>query len=130
MLELTPCPDPVPLRAKAYEGYRKEAARLDEAFEARLFSSALSRLEEAPLRLVENTTHGSPWHELISSDAFRGAMESVPELRAKFIEIAKASIATIGRNSSPAHRGQEVNSEGLDNAQSGSSLDAPQAARR
>ena len=36
--------------AKAYEGYRKEAARIDEAFEARLFSSALTRLEEAPLR--------------------------------------------------------------------------------
>jgi hypothetical protein len=31
--------------AKAYEGYRKEAARIDEAFEARLFSSALTRLE-------------------------------------------------------------------------------------
>ncbi len=53
--------------AKAYEGYRREAARIDKDFEARLFSSALTRLEEAPLRLVENTVHGSPWHELLSS---------------------------------------------------------------
>lgn len=81
--------------AKAYEGYRKEAARIDSAFEARLFSSALSRLEEAPLRLVEDTTHGSPWHELVASQAFRDAMASIPELRDKFIEIAKKGMDTL-----------------------------------
>jgi len=75
--------------AKAYEGYRKEASRIDEAFEARLFSSALSRLEEAPLRLVENENHGSPWQELLSSPAFLKAMDIVPELKEKFISIAK-----------------------------------------
>lgn len=75
--------------AKAYEGYRKEAARLDEAFEARLFSSALSRFEEAPLRLVDAKNYGSPWQELISSDAFKDALRSVPGLRDKFLEIAK-----------------------------------------
>lgn len=37
--------------AKAYEGYRREAARIDEDFENRLFDSALTRLEEAPLGL-------------------------------------------------------------------------------
>lgn len=51
--------------SKAYEGYRREAANLDEDFAARLFSSALTRLDEAPLRLVEAENHGSPWHELI-----------------------------------------------------------------
>ncbi len=50
--------------SKAYEGYRREAASLDEEFAARLFSSALTRLDEAPLRLVEKENHGSPWHEL------------------------------------------------------------------
>lgn len=59
--------------AKAYEGYRKEAARIDPAFESRLFSSALSRLEEAPLRLIEQEAHGSPWHELANSSAFNNA---------------------------------------------------------
>lgn len=75
--------------AKAYEGYRKEAARLDEVFEARLFSSALSRLEEAPLRLVDSKNYGSPWQELISSDAFKDALRTAPELRDKFLAIAK-----------------------------------------
>ena len=66
--------------AKAYEGYRREAARLDEALEQRLFSSALTRLEEAPLRLVEPETPGSPWHEFVQSPAFRKAAAAVPEL--------------------------------------------------
>lgn len=78
--------------AKAYEGYRREAARIDETFEARLFASALTRLEEAPLRLVEGESHGSPWHELIASTAFQNALRTVPELRDKFIEIAKAGM--------------------------------------
>jgi len=50
--------------SKAYEGYRREAASLDPAFAAKLFASALSRLDEPPLRLVEIENHGSPWHEL------------------------------------------------------------------
>lgn len=81
--------------AKAYEGYRREAARLDPTFEARLFSSALSRLEEAPLRLVEADVHGSPWHELIASDAFRDAMKVVPNLREKFINITQKGVAAV-----------------------------------
>lgn len=73
--------------AKAYEGYRKEAARIDEELETRLFSSALSRLEEAPLRLMESEHHGSPWHELITSNQFKEALEKVPSLKDKFLSI-------------------------------------------
>lgn len=76
--------------AKAYEGYKEEAARIDPAFEARLFSSALTRLEEAPLRLVESESHGSPWHELFASKGFQKAINTIPELKDKFIEVAKA----------------------------------------
>lgn len=77
--------------AKAYEGYRKEAARIDVVLEARLFRSALTRLEEAPLRLVEDTTHGSPWHELINSDAFTKALDVIPELKKTFLDVAKGT---------------------------------------
>lgn len=76
--------------AKAYEGYRREAARLDEDFENRLFSSALSRLEEAPLRLVEGVAHGSPWHELINSDSFKEALEKVPSLKIDMQRVSSA----------------------------------------
>ena len=84
--------------AKAYEGYRREAARIDEDFENRLFDSALTRLEEAPLRLVDEESHGSPWHELISSDAFKAALDKVPDLSATLNRIrSKAN----GRTQAP-----------------------------
>jgi hypothetical protein len=80
--------------AKAYEGYRKEAVRIDEAFEARLFSSALTRLEEAPLRLVDHETYGSPWHEFVSSRSFQEALYLIPGFKNKYI----SSIKGIGKN--------------------------------
>ena len=86
--------------ARAYEGYRKEAARIDPAFEARLFDSALTRLEEAPLRLVESSSHGSPWHELVGSDAFKKAVDAVPELRDKLADISRRAIDALGRKPS------------------------------
>lgn len=81
--------------AKAYEGYRKEAARIDPSFESRLFDSALTRLEEAPLRLVESETHGSPWHELIESEAFLKAMDMVPELAEKCAKMSQSGAKTV-----------------------------------
>ena len=87
--------------AKAYEGYRKEAARIDPDFEHRLFGSALARLDEAPLRLVETSTHGSPWHEAANSEAVRRAMDTMPELRDKVLsllqETVQATASAVGR---------------------------------
>lgn len=67
--------------ARAYEGYRKEAARLDPKLEARLFGSALDRLDEAPLRFVSTEEHGSPYESLLASAGFQKALEKVPSLR-------------------------------------------------
>jgi hypothetical protein len=67
--------------AKAYEGYRREAARIDPKFEASLFASALTRLDEAPLRLVEVGSHGSPMHELFSSRPFQNALKTIPDFK-------------------------------------------------
>ena len=77
--------------AKAYEGYRKEASRIDSVMEKRLFSSALDRLEEAPLRVMEKEHYGSPWHELISSDQFKKALETFPELKEKILNAGSKS---------------------------------------
>lgn len=81
--------------SRAYEGYRREAANIDEKFVAKLFSSALSRLDEQPLRLVETTTHGSPWHELASSDIVRKATEAVPGFADSVIRLAKDGLAVL-----------------------------------
>lgn len=64
--------------SRAYEGFRREAARFDKDMEAKLLTSALTRLDELPLRLVENTNHGSPWHELASSELVTQAIKTVP----------------------------------------------------
>jgi hypothetical protein len=75
--------------AKAYEGYRREAARIDPTFEARLFSSALTRLEEAPLRLVEQNQPSSPWQEALASNKMQKTIDSIPELRDRALELVR-----------------------------------------
>lgn len=66
--------------AKAYEGYRREAARIDPDFEAQLFSSALTRVDEAPLRLVEPHSYGSPMQEF-SQEANK--LDTIGKIREK-----------------------------------------------
>ena len=73
--------------AKAYEGYKSEAARIDKDFEKRVFGSALSRLEEAPLRLMEKEHYGSPWHELINSDKLKETLDKTPEIKDKLLTL-------------------------------------------
>lgn len=84
--------------SQAYEGFRREAARFDKDMEARLLESALTRLDELPLRLVENTTHGSPWHELASSDLVKQAIKVVPGFVAQINELASNSLNPKSRN--------------------------------
>jgi len=81
--------------SRAYEGYRREAANIDPEFVSRLFASALDRLDEQPLRLVETTAHGSPWHDLASADIVRKAFESVPEFAATVAQLARDGMATL-----------------------------------
>lgn len=67
--------------SKAYEGYRREAASLSPEFASSLFASALKRLDEPPLRLLEMTTHGSPLHELVNSPMVDKVLERLPTLK-------------------------------------------------
>jgi hypothetical protein len=73
--------------AKAYEGYRREAAKLDPDFAARLFGSSLNRLEEAPLRLMDTTSHGSPMHEFFANAKVQEAWASIPSFREKLLDL-------------------------------------------
>lgn len=78
--------------ARAYEGFRREAARIDKDMESRLLASALSRLDELPLRLVENENHGSPWHELANSDVVKNAFKLAPDFAGQIKELAQTTI--------------------------------------
>lgn len=81
--------------SRAYEGFRREAARVDRDMEARLLASALTRLDELPLRLVETDSHGSPWHELASSDVVKDAMRAIPGFAGQVKELAVRAMNAI-----------------------------------
>jgi hypothetical protein len=81
--------------ARAYEGFRREAARVDKELEARLLESALARLDELPLRLVETESHGSPWHELASSDVVKQALRTAPSFAGQVRELAEKTVAGV-----------------------------------
>ncbi|AZD50093.1 hypothetical protein [Pseudomonas chlororaphis] len=78
--------------SRAYEGYRREAARIDPDLEIQLLQSALSRLDEQPLRLVESASYGSPWHELLSSDVVKDAAKTIPGFVDKITGFASESL--------------------------------------
>lgn len=84
--------------ARAYEGFRREAARIDKDMEAQLLTSALNHLDELPLRLVEDDSHGSPWHELASSEVVKNAMKNVPGFAGQVKELAGKAVGTITRS--------------------------------
>lgn len=85
--------------SKAYEGYRREAALLDPKFQNRLFDSALTHLDEIPLRLVESDSHGSPWHELSNSRVVRKAVDTIPGAVEKIAEFARRMVEDTARSS-------------------------------
>jgi hypothetical protein len=81
--------------SRAYEGFRREAARVDKELEAKLLASALTRLDELPLRLVETESHGSPWHELATSDVVKEAVRSAPGFVRDVTEYAEKAAAKL-----------------------------------
>lgn len=87
--------------ATAYEGYRNEAARLDPVFEAQLFATALGRLDEIPLRLVEPDAPGSPMHELFKSQEFKSAVDLVPGFKDRIASVFKRLPIATSRSAPP-----------------------------
>ncbi|MDH6273601.1 hypothetical protein M2311_003691 [Rhizobium leguminosarum] len=66
--------------SKAYEGYRREARDLSGDFAQSLFSSALKRLDEPPLRLLDKPTPGSPIHEFLEGSLVQKLVDHGKEL--------------------------------------------------
>jgi uncharacterized lipoprotein YehR (DUF1307 family) len=86
----------------AYEGYRAEAARLDPLLEAQLFASALGRLDELPLRLIDSHVPGSPFHEFLRSVEFKKAAEVVPGLADRAEALLRRIATTATKPAEPA----------------------------
>jgi hypothetical protein len=79
--------------SRAYEGFRREAARIDPVMEARLLESALSRLDEQPLRFMDADNHGSPWQEMLNSDLVKEAVKAVPGFAGQVKDLANAVLS-------------------------------------
>jgi hypothetical protein len=83
--------------SRAYEGYRREAekfSKTDPEFQARLFASALSRLEELPLRLVERKVYKSPWPDWLSSVFTNKTVKSASDFAEKVGALSKSTKAS------------------------------------
>lgn len=92
--------------ATAYEGYRREAARIDAAFEKDLFGSALRHLDQEPLRFMGETDHGSPYAEFFSSAVFRDALKKVPNLSEDLKDVVLKAVGRTGRTDSSDSKGR------------------------
>ncbi len=79
--------------SRAYEGYRREASRIDADMEKSLLASALKRMDEQPLRLVEAHSHGSPLHEFVSSPVVKEAIRLAPDFLGKITGLAREIVA-------------------------------------
>lgn len=100
--------------SRAYEGYRREAARIDEDLERQLLGSALARLDEQPLRLVESNSFGSPWHELLSSELVKDAVKTVPGFVEKVTAMASSALQRKNASPTPAVAANDVQPERLE----------------
>lgn len=96
--------------SRAYEGYRREASHVDPELVRQLLGSALSRLDEQPLRLVESDSFGSPWHEMLSSESIKDAAKMVPGFAEQVTNLAKTSLdkVRLQKKSADASKGQVI----------------------
>jgi len=97
--------------SRAYEGYRREAARLDPDLEVSLLASALGRLDELPLRLVEAKTHGSPLHELLTSEPIKTALKTVPGFVGTVTSAANNALESMARPRNDRKRPQALTTQ-------------------
>lgn len=82
--------------SRAYEGYRSEAARIDADLEAKLLASALTRLDEQPLRLVEQGSPSSPLSEIFQSEVVVSASKAIPDFAAQIKSFSLGLLASKG----------------------------------
>ena len=100
--------------SRAYKGFRRETARFDEEMEAKLLNSALTRLDELPLRLVEAENHGSPWHELASSNIVKQAMSKIPSFPDSVKDLARNAMSK-EQESTKVNQGKNKNASRKNN---------------
>lgn len=65
----------------SYEGYRQEAYEVDSELVKKLLNTALTKVDEAPLRLVGQEQSSSPFEEFINQPKVKELIETFPETK-------------------------------------------------
>lgn len=71
----------------SYEGYRQEAYDVDSELVKKLLTTALTKVDEAPLRLVGKEQSSSPFEELINQPQIKQLIEAFPETKERLLNI-------------------------------------------
>lgn len=71
----------------SYEGYRQEAYDVDADLVKKLLNTALTKVDEAPLRLVGKEQSSSPFEELINQPQIKQLLDEIPEAKDKLLRI-------------------------------------------
>ncbi|MGE8544239.1 MAG: hypothetical protein ACN6NS_08035 [Acinetobacter johnsonii] len=71
----------------SYEGYRQEAYDVDSELVKKLLNTALTKVDEAPLRLVGKEQSSSPFEELINQQQIKQLIQEMPEVKDKLFNI-------------------------------------------
>ena len=71
----------------SYEGYRQEAYDVDADLVKKLLNTALTKVDEAPLRLVGKEQSSSPFEELINQPQIKQLLDEIPEAKEKLLRI-------------------------------------------
>lgn len=71
--------------SESYEGYRKEAHNIDPDLVTQLLTTALTKVDEAPLRLIGNEKSLSPLEEIMNNQTIQGFFKEFPELKDQIV---------------------------------------------
>lgn len=72
----------------SYEGYKNEAFETDEKLVFKLLNTALTKIDEEPLRLTGKEQSHIPFNELMGNPIIQKLMEIYPDLQEKLLTIA------------------------------------------
>jgi hypothetical protein len=66
---------------------------MDITYRTLIFSTALTRLDELPLRFMDKNNHGSPWQELLNNPTIIKIFRDKPEAFKEYLDLAKSALS-------------------------------------
>ena len=90
-----------------YEAFRLEAEKIDNAAKEELLEIIFARLNELPIRHIDDKNHGSPMQEITSSNIVKRAFMAVPGFATQVVELAREKVKERRQKTKPADEERE-----------------------